>query len=331
MNPLIEQFNQLLSETQSRFTSVHAQEAQESLKQEVLGRKGRLAALMAKIPGLEAADRGEAGKHANEVKQALEQLFVGNATSHTITSEQLRDSRTWTHDPRHIEGHKHPISLFYEKVNTFFVSLGYDILDSPELEDEKHNFDLLNIPKDHPARDESDTFFVKSGKRQDSILRTQTSPMQIRAMKKRKPPVRIIVPGRVFRHEATDASHSASFYQCEVFLIGRHITLRHLKGTLDACIKSIFGQGTETRFRPHYYPFVEPGMDMDMKFKGEWLEVLGSGMIHFVVLTNMGIDASQWSGFAFGLGIDRLAMLYWGIEDIRHLYSGSMTFGSQFY
>lgn len=225
-----------------------------------------------------------------------------------------------------IKGHLHPITQFLRLATDFFNAQGFEIVEGNEIETEKYNFDLLNVPKDHPSRDIQDTFWLENRK----LLRTHTSAMQIRAMENHNPPVRIIVPGRCFRHEATDATHETTFYQLEGFAIDKNIQMSHLVGTLESFLKYIFGKKIKIRIRPHFYPFVEPGMDVDMEFKGKWKEVLGSGMIHPNVLKNMGVDPQKFQGFAFGLGIDRLMMMYFGINDIRLSYSGDLKFLKQF-
>lgn len=226
-----------------------------------------------------------------------------------------------------MNGHLHPITQFLRKSVKIFQDLGFEILEGREVETEYYNFDALRIPATHPARDLQDTFWLKDNR----VLRTHTSSMQIRAMEKRKPPVRIIVPGRCFRHEATDASHESNFYQLEGFAIDKDINMSHLMGVLQYFVHQIFGKRAKIRFVPHYYPFVEPGMDVHVKTKNsQWLEVIGSGMIHPEVLNNMGVNPRKWRGFAFGMGIDRLMMLYFGVLDIRLSYSGDLRFLKQF-
>lgn len=336
MENLIEQLRNLVYETEARFQASQNDEQREQLRQEILGRKGKLAELLSHLPQVSEEQRGNVGKVANEAKERIERILNKESATRVVTTEQAKLASSWTKSERQSLGGSHPITQFMDMVQDVFHGMGFDIVDSGELEDEKHNFDLLNIPEDHPVRDEWDTFFVNRKGKQDTVLRTHTSPMQIRSMKNRKPPVRIIVPGRVFRREASDMSHSAVFYQCEGFIIDRRITLADLMGTLSQLLKKIYGAKTEIRFRPHHYAFVEPGMDVDMKHQfskdeePRWLEMLGSGMIHPTVLKNMGVDPEVYSGFAFGLGIDRLAMLYWGIDDIRNFYSGDLTFLAQF-
>lgn len=327
---LADQFLALHQRASHELSACTDDAARLQLRQRIIGRKGELASLFEQLGTLTGAERAEAGKTANHIRESLYALFGADVHTEAITDDQFKQSLAWKRSSAHPGGHPHPVREFLQKVQNIFLSLGYDICDSGELEDETHNFDLLNIPKDHPARDAWDTFFVSQGRSQN-ILRTHTSPMQIRTMQKRKPPVRIIIPGRVFRHEATDASHSATFYQCEGFCIDTKITLTDLMGTLSAVLKSLYGDSAKIRFRPHHYPFVEPGMDVDMLFtfpgkEPQWLEMLGSGMIHPTVLKSMGINPTTHSGFAFGLGIDRLAMLWYGITDIRDLYSPSPAF-----
>jgi len=222
----------------------------------------------------------------------------------------------------------HPIRQFLQKSVKIFQELGFEVMKGPEIESEWYNFDSLRIFADHPARDIQDTFWVDDGK----VLRTHTSAMQVRAMEKRKPPVRIIVPGRVFRHEATDASHEANFYQLEGFAIDKNITMADLIGTLDYFMRQIYGKNIKTRVRPGYFPFTEPSMEMDIALPNskDWQEILGAGMIHRGVLQNMGLNPAKWQGFAFGMGIDRLMMVKTGINDIRHSYNGDLRFLKQF-
>lgn len=224
------------------------------------------------------------------------------------------------------KGNLHPVSEFIRNVVGIFEDLGFDLYEGPEAETEWYNFDSLNVPADHPARDVQDTFWLKDGR----VLRTQTSNAQVRYSETRKPPIRMIVPGKCFRNEATDAKHETTFTQIEGLYIDKDVKVGHLFWTIKKFIKELYGDNVEVRFRPHHYPFVEPGMDVDIKFQGKWLEVLGSGMVHPKVLRNMKIDPDKYSGFAFGLGIDRMVMTKFKIEDIRHFYSGDLRFLKQF-
>ena len=225
------------------------------------------------------------------------------------------------------KGHLHPITQTIRELHTIFTELGFDIAEGPELEDEFHNFDALNIPKDHPARDMQDTFWTKEA---GKLLRTQTSTVQIRHMENNKPPIRIVAPGKVFRNEATDVTHEAQFYQMEALYIDKDVTLAHLKGTLEYMFKKIFGDDVEIRFRPSFFPFTEPSVEVDMRWKDKWLEVGGAGLVHPKVLENVGLDPQEWQGFAFGFGVDRIAILKYGITDIRLFYGGDLRFVNQF-
>lgn len=232
------------------------------------------------------------------------------------------------------KGKLHPVSETIRKVSQIFTNMGFEIADGPHVEDQWHNFDALNVPKNHPARDMQDTFFVKGEK--DDVLRTHTSSVQIRFMEEfvksgRSFPFKVVAPGLVFRQEATDKTHEAQFYQIEGFVVGKDISLAHLKGTLETFLNEYYGRTIEFRFRPGYFPFVEPGIEIDLKFGDNWMEVLGAGMVHPNVLRNVGIDPEEYSGFAFGVGIDRLTMMKYGIEDIRLMYQGDLKLHDAIY
>ncbi len=241
------------------------------------------------------------------------------------------------------QGHLHPITHLIAEANRIFFDMGFTFAEGPLLEDEWHNFDALNVPKNHPARDMQDTFFIKD--MPEHVLRTHTSPVQLRYMeaqvkKNVAPPYRIIVPGRAFRNEATDMTHEAEFFQIEGLAVGEDVTLAHLKGTLARFFRELFaGAQVEVRFRPSFFPFVEPGVEVDMRLVGEnvpeklrdrWIEIMGAGMVHPSVLENAGVDSKKYQGFAFGMGLDRLAMLRWGIDDVRLMHSGDLRFINQF-
>lgn len=240
-------------------------------------------------------------------------------------------------------GHIHPISSLIREAYQIFSKMGFTLAEGPLLEDEKHNFDDLNVPKDHPARDMQDTFFIKD--KPGYVLRTHTSPVQIRYMEDQikkgiQPPYRVIVPGKVFRNEATDMTHEAEFFQLEGLVVGESISLAHLKGTLERFFKELFkGANVEIRFRPSFFPFVEPGVEVDMRLVGSdvpeklrdrWIEMMGAGMVHPNVLMNAGVDPQKYQGFAFGMGLDRLAMLRWSIDDVRLMHSADLRFVNQF-
>jgi len=239
-------------------------------------------------------------------------------------------------------GHIHPLSLTIADIGNIFTEMGFEIAEGPEVETEYYNFDALNIPKDHPARDMWDTFWITSDPKNKKLLRTHTSPVQVRYMEKHKPPIKIVAPGKCFRHEATDATLEAEFYQVEALVIDEGINVGHLKGVLEEFFKKLFGKQTTTRFRPSYFPFVEPGFETDIscfKCNGKgcgvckntgWIEMGGSGLVHPFVLDNSGIDSTKYSGFAFGFGIDRLTMVKYDISDMRLIHSGDLRLTNQF-
>lgn len=234
------------------------------------------------------------------------------------------------------KGHLHPLTQTIREIYSIFQELGFQVALGPELEDEFHNFDALNMPKDHPARDMQDTFWVKPPKgtvydaSKRYVLRTHTSPVQIRFMEEHEPPIRIVAPGKVFRNEATDVTHEAQFYQMEGLYIDKNVTVAHLKGVFENLFRRLFGNDVEIRFRPSFFPFTEPSLEVDMKLKGRWLEMGGSGLVHPNVLRAAGLDPAVWQGFAFGFGVDRIAMLKFGYDDVRMSYGGDLRFVDQF-
>lgn len=235
-------------------------------------------------------------------------------------------------------GHQHPLTKMIAEINSIFAEIGFVFADGPEAETEHYNFDRLNVPKDHPARDMQDTFWFKEKDvKEPMVLRTHTSPVQARYMENHEPPIRIVVPGKTFRNEATDATHEAQFYQLEGLYVDKGVNMGHLKGTIEYFFSKFFGNETEVRFRPSFFPFVEPGVEVDMMLKGsdsklanKWIEVMGAGMVHPNVLRDSGIDPDVYSGFAFGMGIDRLGVMKYGINDVRDLYTGDLRFVNQF-
>lgn len=235
-------------------------------------------------------------------------------------------------------GHQHPLTQMISEINAIFAEIGFVFAEGPEAETEHYNFDMLNVPKDHPSRDMQDTFWFKAKDvTEPTVLRTHTSPVQARYMETHQPPIRMIVPGKVFRNEATDATHEAQFYQLEGLYVDKGVHLGHLKGTLEHFFSRFFSGKTEVRFRPSFFPFVEPGVEVDMrllegesKLAGRWIEVMGAGMVHPNVLKNAGIDPEEYSGFAFGIGVDRLGVMKYGVEDVRDYYTGDLRFVNQF-
>ena len=235
-------------------------------------------------------------------------------------------------------GHQHPLTRMIAEINDIFSKIGFEFSEGPEAELEKYNFDKVNVPKDHPSRDMQDTFWFKEKDAQEpTVLRTHTSPVQARHLEQYEPPIKIIVPGKVFRNEATDATHEAQFYQLEGLYVDEGVHLGHLKGTLEYFFSEFFSGKTEVRFRPSFFPFVEPGLEVDMKLlegdsklAGKWIEVMGAGMVHPNLLEVAGIDSKKYSGFAFGMGIDRLGVMKYGVEDVRDYYTGDLRFVNQF-
>lgn len=304
-----------------------------------LGRNGELTGILKQLKDLPNDQKPIIGKLANEIKNEVTKLIqvkIGELSqADKISSTPLE--MTWPGEPAEI-GHLHPITQFQRKIEDIFLSMGFEVLDGREIETPKYNFDLLNIPKDHPARDMWDTFYLEKG----LVLRTHTSPMQLRAMETRKPPVRLIVPGRTFRHEATDASHETTFHQYEGLVIDECINVRNLLSTLENFFKALFGKEVKIKANGSYFPFTEPSLEISMSClichgqgcsvckKTGWLEMLGAGMVHPQVLKNMKVDPEKYSGFAFGGGIERLMMLYHGIDDIRLSYKGDLNYLEQF-
>lgn len=235
---------------------------------------------------------------------------------------------------KEIKGHIHPINQIIDQIVSILVDMDFQVVGGPEIDNEHYNFDALNVPKDHPARDMQDTFWLEKNtetNKLEHLLRTQTSNIQIHFMEDKQPPFKIVAPGKVYRYEATDKTHEVQFHQVEGLVVGENITMANLKFTLDAFLKKLYGEDIEIRLRPSFFPFVEPGIEVDIKRPGgKWLEVLGAGMVNPNVLNNVGINPKKYSGFAFGLGLDRMAMVKYGIDDIRYLYNGDLRFVNQF-
>lgn len=323
----------------------------EQLKQfeiQHLGKKSPLNEILRSLKNLSSEEKKELGPEVQKVSQALRE-------EHQNTRKKLEDDQLearlkaeWIDVTKHHplkKGALHPISLVQKQVESIFSSMGFQVADGPEVESEWHNFDALNIPDSHPARDMQDTFWIKSGDRKpekNRVLRTQTSNMQIRNMREQGVPIRLIAPGRVFRSEDVDASHDAMFYQVEGLLVDQNISLSHLKGTIEEFLSQLFESAITIRLRPGYFPFVEPGLEVDFSCtlcKGEgcrtckntgWIEFMGAGMVHPNVLKNCDVDPTKYSGFAFGFGLTRLAMMKYKIDDIRLLTSQKKEFLSQF-
>ena len=316
----------------------------EALRVKYLGKKGELTAVLKQMGGLSAELRPIMGQMANEVRAAVEKAIESQSA---ILAEKALEAKLEaetvdvTIPGKKVElGHKHPMYTALDEFKEIFINMGFEIFDGPEIEQEDYNFTKLNTPADHPAREWSDTFYLT----EDSsiLLRTQTSPMQIRAMEEHGVPIRMISPGRVYRKDEVDATHSPMFHQIEGLVVDKGVTMADLKGTLNAVIREIYGSGTKTRFRPHHFPFTEPSCEVDIQChkcggkgcptcKGEgWIEILGAGMIHPKVLEGCGIDTDVYSGWAFGMGLERLALRRYKIADLRLIFENDVRFLEQF-
>lgn len=308
--------------------------ALEAVKVKYLGRKGELTNILKSLKDLPITDRRRIGPEANDLKQEIEALI--NERGRVLREEavQIKERIDITRPGHKMSlGHLHPLTQVDREIRRIFTSMNFSIVDGPEVETERYNFDALNIPKNHPARDMWDTFWLKQpyGVRERLLLRTHVSPIQIRYMEAHNPPFQILYPGLTFRYEATDASHEINFYQSEGLVVGSDITLTNFKFVIETFLKQFFSpQKVEFRFRPSYFPFTEPSLEVDIKIKGKWLEIMGAGMVHRNVFDAVRYNHNQVQGFAFGMGLDRLAMIKYNIPDIRLFYSGDLRFVRQF-
>ena len=300
-----------------------------------LGAEGAFTALMKELGSLPKEERPLAGKAINAAKQELEAVLTEVRGVLELKAALPKEPADFTLPGRRRPlGRLHPLTQVTDSIVRAFRKLGFAVADGPEIEDEVHCFDALNTPKDHPARDAQDTFFLDSNGR--PLLRTHTSSVQIRVMEKTSPPIRIVVPGRVFRRDSADATHNPTFHQIEGLYVDRNVTVSDLKGTVEAVFKEVLGNDVKLRFRPHYFSYTEPSLEIDFtnalvrKLGKEWLEIAGCGMVHPQVFENVGYDPEVWSGWAFGFGIERIAMLCYGITDIRLLYENDIRFLKQF-
>jgi phenylalanyl-tRNA synthetase alpha chain len=309
----------------------------EQLKNRYVGRDGAVRELFALLKTVPPAEKGAAGQQLNALKTDLEKRLEEISKSKVAVSSASAVDLSLPGVAPDL-GRRHPIYKTWDEIGRVFMKLGFDVVTGPEIETEEHNFEALNIPMDHPARDGFDTFYIEA----PYLVRSHTSPVQIRTMKQRKPPIRVIAPGKVFRPDKPDAGHSPMFHQIEGLIVGPGITFAHLKGVLDLFAKAMWGEKTSIRFRPSYFPFTEPSAEVDVSCficgakgcpvcKGSgWVEILGSGMVHPKVLAGCGIDAEANTGFAFGMGVERIAMLKYGIPDIRRFYENHFAFLRQF-
>ena len=337
-----EQLISLKERALSEIKQSSSMEELDSLRVKYSGKKGELTAILKGMGKLSAEERPEMGKIANEVREAIE----------TAISETREEIKKIELEKRLAEevidvtmpgktfkvGKRHPITQIIDEVTEIFMGIGFSVAEGPEVETVENNFDALNAPKNHPSRDMSDTFYFND----ELLLRTQTSPVQVRTMRNEELPIKIISPGRCFRNDSLDATHSPMFHQIEGLVVGKDITMAQFKGTLELFVQKLFGSNTRTKFRPHNFPFTEPSAEIDVTCfkcggegcsmcKGEgWIEILGAGMVHPNVLRNCGIDPEVYSGFAFGMGVDRITMLKYEIDDIRLLVENDMRFLDQF-
>ena len=332
----------LTDEIIEKVSACDSADALNDVRVEYLGKKGTLTLIMKEMKDLSPEERPAFGQKVNDVRQKAENAIASMkekleaaATAEKLSAEKIdvtlpaREQKT---------GHPHPCQLALDEMERIFVGMGYEVVEGPEVEWQEYNFTKLNIPEGHPARDVQDTFYIND----QILLRSQTSPVQARVMEKGKLPIRMIAPGRVFRSDSIDATHSPSFNQIEGLVVDKHITMTNLKGTLSQFARELFGENTKTRFRPHHFPFTEPSAEVDVSCykcggtgcrfcKGEgWIEILGCGMVHPNVLKMCGIDPEEYTGFAFGVGLERIALLKYEIDDMRLLYENDLRFLGQF-
>jgi len=337
-----EQLNEIKIRAEKELSDIKSMADLESFRLKYLGKKGELTTLLRGMGALSPEERPVIGQLANEIRVFIEERIEKTKKDIALIerNEKLSKETIDVTIPgkRKKLGKMHPLSIVMEEIKDVFIGLGYEIAEGPEIELDYYNFEALNLPKNHPARDVQDTFYIN----ENILLRTQTSPVQIRVMEKQKPPIKIICPGRVYRSDAVDATHSPIFHQVEGLVVDKGITMGDLIGTLQLFAKSLFGENTKIRLRPHHFPFTEPSAEVDVSCwtcggegcrvcKGEgWIEILGAGMVHPKVLKICDIDPEVYSGFAFGLGVERTAMGRFNIDDMRLLYENDMRFLKQF-
>ncbi len=339
---LDESIQEFESRSLARIGSAKSAEELEAARVEALGRKAGISQFSREMGKLSPEERARIGKLINDARQKLEEAVESKTRQFAEDKLRARLDAEWIDltlpAPGVPRGHLHPVTRIQRELEELFTSLGFAVLDGPEVETEYHNFDALNIPRDHPARDMQDTFWLEDG----NVLRTHTSPVQVRGMERLGPPLRMIAPGRAFRNESVDASHEHTFYQIEGMMIDRDVSVAHLLYFMKTLMTAIFHRDVTVRLRPGYFPFVEPGFELDIQClicggpgcpvckQSGWVELLPCGLVNPNVLRMSGIDPDEWNGFAFGLGLTRLVMMRYGIDDIRHLQSGDLRFLEQF-
>ncbi len=337
-----EKLEAIKSEAISKLQESGNLEALDKVRVEILGKKGKLTEVLKGMKDVPKEDRPKVGQLVNDTRKAIEEKLedIKTELEAKLREEKLKAEVIDVTLPakKNKIGHKHPNTLALEELERIFIGMGYEVVEGPEVEFDYYNFEALNIPDNHPAKDEQDTFYINK----NIVLRTQTSSVQARIMEKSKPPIRIVSPGRVYRSDQVDATHSPSFHQIEGLVIDKDVTFADLKGTLLQFAKELFGENTEVKFRPHHFPFTEPSAEVDVTCfkcggkgcrmcKGEgWIEILGCGMVHPNVLKMSGIDPNEYQGFAFGVGLERIALLKYEIDDMRLLYENDERFLGQF-
>lgn len=338
-----EKLSKIREKTLLDINKVSSLDELDQLRVKVLGKKGELTEVLRGMGAVAKEERPVIGKMANEVREAIEEELenIKSKLKEKVQEKKLESEKIDISIPgrRKDLGHGHPLISVMEELEDLFLSMGFSVVEGPEIETVENNFDALNSPENHPSRDLSDTFYIT----ENILLRTHTSPVQIRTMKQNKPPLRIVSAGRTFRFDDVDDTHSPMFHQLEGLVVDKNITMANLKHTLDTFVKNLFGSQMKTRFRPHYFPFTEPSAEVDVSCPncmgkgceichdtGWSMELLGCGMVHPKVLENCGIDPEIYSGFAFGLGVDRIAMVKYGIDNIRLLFENDMRFLNQF-
>ncbi len=334
--------NKIKNDAEKRLSEITSEEELEAFRVEILGKKGALTQVLRGMGALSPEERPIVGQLANEIRFAIEGEITEKKASLASSAMQARLAAekidvTVPGTPVKV-GKRHPLDQVEETLCDIFRSMGFEIAEGPEVEYDTYNFQKLNIPENHPARDTQDTFYITD----KVLLRSQTSPVQVRVMEKQRPPIRIISPGRVYRSDAVDATHSPMFHQLEGLVVDKGITMSDLKGMLETFSRQMFGENTKIRFRPHHFPFTEPSAEVDVSCfvcggkgcrvcKNEgWIEILGAGMVHPNVLRGCDIDPEIYSGFAFGMGIERIVMIKYAIDDMRHLYDNDLRFLEQF-
>ncbi len=337
-----EQLDKIREEALKQISSTDGLDKLNEIRVNVLGKKGELTSILKSMKDVAPEDRPKVGQLVNETREAIEKVLdeTKNKLETAARDAKLKAEVIDVTLPakKNKVGHKHPNTIALEEMEKIFTGMGYEVVEGPEVEKDYYNFEALNIPADHPAKDEQDTFYING----DLLLRTQTSSTQVHEMEKGRIPIKMIAPGRVFRADEVDATHSPSFHQVEGLVIDKDITFADLKGTLAEFAKQLFGPETKTKFRPHHFPFTEPSAEMDVSCfkcggkgcrfcKGEgWIEILGCGMVHPHVLEMSGIDPNEYTGFAFGVGLERIALLKYEIDDMRLLYENDIRFLNQF-